>query len=100
MELTNVIQKAVLSEKSQRLEIKSVYTVVIHPHATKISVKDAFETLYGVTVEKVNIAKNREKFRQTRNGTHAKRGTVVKAYVTLKQGDKIAQFDAIVTPKK
>ncbi len=64
--LTQVIARFVSTNKSVTAEIRGVYTCFIHPSATKIDVKNAFSSLYGVEVTKVNIAKTREKFHNTR----------------------------------
>ncbi|HRI35650.1 MAG TPA: 50S ribosomal protein L23 [bacterium] len=92
MHFASIIKKPVVTEKSQRLELAGVYTVAISPSATKIDVRKTFETLYGVKVEKVNIIKVREKFRNTKTGIHAKRKESVKALVTLADGARIADL--------
>jgi ribosomal protein L23 len=63
--------------------------------ATKIDVKSAFRTLYGVEVEKVNILHTREKFHNTKKGIARRKGIEKKAMVTLKNGQKIANFEVI-----
>lgn len=95
MQLASIIKKPVVTEKSQRLELSGVYTVVIDPSATKVDVRKAFETLYAVKVEKVNIIKTREKFRSTKTGIHAKRKESVKALVTLAGDARINDLQKI-----
>lgn len=93
--LYNVIKRFTVTNKSTDGEIRGVYTCVIDSAATKIDVKNAFRTLYGVEVEKVNVLNTREKFHNTRQGIHKKRTIQKKAMVTLKSGQKIANFEVI-----
>ena len=63
--------------------------------ATKIDVKNAFKTIYGVEVEKVNVLRTREKFHNTKLGVARKKGSEKKAMVTLVNGQKIVNFDTV-----
>lgn len=92
----DVIKQSVITEKTQRDELNGVYTVIVDPRATKVDVRSAFVRLYGVTVEKVNIAKVRVKFRNTKMGVLPKRKEKKKAIVTLKKGERIDDFSKIV----
>lgn len=93
--LYNVIKRFTVTNKSTDGEIRGVYTCIIDPVATKIDVKNAFRTIYGVEVEQVNVLNTREKFHNTRQGMHKKRTIEKKAMVTLKSGQKIANFEVI-----
>lgn len=93
--LYNVIKRFTVTNKSTDGEIRGVYTCIIDPSATKIDVKNAFHTLYGVDVLKVNVLKTREKFHNTKNGMQKKRTIEKKAMVTLKNGQKVANFEVI-----
>lgn len=93
--LYSVIKKFVVTNKSTDGEVRGVYTCFIDPSATKIDVKNAFKTIYGVEVEKVNITYTREKFHNTRTGVARKKGIEKKAMVSLRNGQKIASFDDI-----
>lgn len=95
MSLYTTIQKPVVTEKSQRLELEGVYTVIVSPSSTKVDVRTAFERLYNVTVEKVNIVNTREKFRNSKHGVQVKRKNHLKALVTLKKGQRIADLQKI-----
>lgn len=92
MSLFNVIVKPIVTEKTAIMEVSgknSVYTVEVTPSSTKVDVKSAFKTIYGVDVEKVNIVKTREKFKYAKKGLVAKRKVTKKAYVTLKEGQSV-----------
>lgn len=92
MTLYNVIIKPIVTEKTATMEVagsKKTYTLEIAPNATKVDVKNAFSTIYGVEVDKVNVTSVREKFRNTRKGLGFKRRPTKKAYVTLKEGQEI-----------
>lgn len=93
--LYTVIKRFVVTNKSTDAEIRGVYTCFIDPSATKIDVKNAFKTIYGVEVEKVNINYTREKFHNTKKGIARKQGIEKKAMVSLRNGQKIVNFDAV-----
>lgn len=98
MSLYTIIKKPVITEKSQILEMKGVYTLFIDNRATKVDVRTAIERLYGVSVEKVNIIKSRSKFRVNgKHGAQIKRKERTKALVTLKNGARIADLQKTVT---
>lgn len=92
MSLYNVIVKPIVTEKTAIKEVSgksSVYTVEISNSATKVDVKSAFRTIYGVDVVKVNVVKTREKFKYAKKGLVSKRKETKKAYVTLKEGQSV-----------
>ncbi len=89
-----------LSEKSYGLsQTSNTYVFDVSRTANKLSIADAVSTLYEVTVENVNIANIQGKNKRTfvsRRGKFVRgtRSNVKKAYVTLKQGDKLPIFAA------
>jgi large subunit ribosomal protein L23 len=93
--LYNIIKKFVVTNKSTDGEIRGVYTCMIDSSATKIDVKNAFRTLYGVEVDKVNLLYTRPKFHNTRKGIARRQGIEKKAMVTLKNGQRIANFEVL-----
>lgn len=93
--LASVITRFVSTNKSVALELKGVYTCVVDPRATKIDIKHAFTTLYGVRVEKVNITQMREKQHNTKLGVQTKRTPYTKAVVTLKSPERIHDFGVL-----
>jgi len=63
----------------------------VRPEANKIEVKRAVESLFKVKVEKVRMARYLGKVRRV-GRSMGRRAEWKKAYVTLRQGDKIDFF--------
>ena len=87
-----IIKGVVVSEKSNALSSGlNQYTFEIYPDANRIEVGKAIESIYNVTVTKVNIVRRAGKKKVSRiakgkiGTTRAKK----RAIVTLKSGDKI-----------
>ncbi len=93
--LYNIIKRFVVTNKSTDGEIRGVYTCMVDENATKIDIKSAFKTLYAVDVEKVNVLYTRPKLHNTRKGIAQKKGIEKKAVVTLKNGQKITNFESV-----
>lgn len=89
-----------LSEKAYSVsESLNVYVFEVPPGANKQSVSEAVETQYKVGVTRVRIARSAPKSRRIvqRKGRKTYRGHrsgVRKAYVSLKEGDKLPFFAA------
>lgn len=95
-----VIKGFVETEKSYANQGISKYTFFVDPVATKVDVRNAVETFYGVKVTSVNTQQVRKKTRLIwRWKVYTKRQAWVKALVTLKAGDKI-DFTAFNTKDK
>lgn len=77
-----------ITEKAALLQDKGCYVFNVSTDSTKSEIKKEIETMYKVTVTKINIAKAAKKQILNRNGRGV-RGGVKKAYVYLKEGDKI-----------
>ncbi|EKE25981.1 MAG: 50S ribosomal protein L23 [uncultured bacterium (gcode 4)] len=92
MNLFDIIKKPVITEKSQRWELTGIYTVIVDKNATKVDIKNAFNGLYGVKVESVNIVKTREKVRNTKTWIAMKKRPSVKAMVKLAWKERISDF--------
>ncbi|MEK7635264.1 MAG: 50S ribosomal protein L23 [Patescibacteria group bacterium] len=77
-----------ITEKASFVAEKGVYTFEVAVDATKKQVAEAVKVFYKVTPVKVNMVKNPAKqvFVRGKKGTKA---GVKKAYVYLKEGDKI-----------
>jgi len=95
-----MILKPRLSEKTYGLSlVRNTYAFVVPSDATKHTVARAVTAQFNVTVEEVNIVNVKGKAKRTvRKGgrpTNGKRSDIKKAYVTLKEGDKLPVFDAI-----
>ncbi|SRR3989338_10689839 len=83
MELNHILISPVSTEKSTAAQARRVYTFMVHPKANKIQVTQAVETLYGVTVDHVNVISVQKKFRTSGRRTITKRPLGRKALVTL-----------------
>lgn len=85
---SDVLLRPRITEKASFIAESKVYTFEIAADATKRQVAEAVKVFYEVTPIKVNIVKNpsKEIFVRGKKGTSA---GVKKAYVYLKEGDKI-----------
>ncbi|MCY3636540.1 MAG: 50S ribosomal protein L23 [bacterium] len=90
----DVVLAPIVSEKSYELLEANVYTFRVHPEASKPEIKDAVESLFDVTVLKVNTMNRKGKRRRNRRSpTFGRRPDVKRALVTLAEGDEIELFD-------
>lgn len=89
----SVVVRPLLSEKSVSYrETEGKYSFLVRRDANKDDVKLAIEKLFDVQVEAVNTAIIRGKVK--RRGIHLSQlSNKKKAYVTLRQGQKIKIFD-------
>ena len=78
----------VVSEKSNQVIFK------VRPDATQGAIRDAVEDLFKVTVLKVRTINLMGKTRRV-GRTMGKRPDWKKAYVTLKEGDRIEFFEGV-----
>jgi len=85
---TNIIIAPVITEKSAAQAESNVYTFKISKDANKIEIKKAIEEAFGVTVVKINTLITKAKDKRVGKYT-GKTKTFKKAFVTLKDGDKI-----------
>ena len=90
----DVILEPVVSEKSYSLLEQNVYTFKVHPSASKPEIRDAVESVFGVTVLKVNTLNRKGKRkRNRRTGGWGQRPDTKRALVTLAEGDSIDLFE-------
>lgn len=95
-----------LSEKAYGLsEQRNTYIFDVESGTNKFDVAAAVATQYKVSVTKVRIAsvpgKAKRTYRQRgRKSLQGQRSDIRKAYVTLKEGDKLPIFAAVEEPKK
>jgi large subunit ribosomal protein L23 len=88
----DVIQAPLISEKGTQLTyIANQVLFKVRPDANKIEVKQAVETLFKVKVVQVRMARYLGKVRRIGRNM-GRRSDWKKAYVTLKDGDKIDFF--------
>lgn len=86
------------TEKAYFEQAKRTYIFVCPLDASKVAIKKAIEKEYIVTVEDVRVLTRKGKKTRFSRGKHAYPGTTYRrdhkfAYVTLKEGDKIAVFE-------
>ena len=90
----DVIVKPVVSEKSYALLEDNVYTFEVARSASKPEIRDAVQSIFDVTVLKVNtLNRDGKRKRNRRMLTFGKRPDVKRAYVTLIEGDSIELFE-------
>jgi len=88
----DIILNPVVSEKSYDLiEDRNTYTFEIDPRANKTEVKQAIESIFGVTVSRVNTQNRKGKLKRT-GYVVGKRPDRKRALVTLADGDEIDIF--------
>ena len=86
-----IIRAPLISEKGSFLAEHSQVLFKVRPDANKIEVKKAVETLFKVRVVKVRMARYLGKLRRVGKNM-GRRPQWKKAYVTLREGDKIDFF--------
>jgi large subunit ribosomal protein L23 len=87
-----IIRAPLISEKGSLLaETSHQVLFKVRPDANKIEVKKAVETLFKVKVVKVRMARYLGKLRRVGRNM-GRRPAWKKAYVTLREGDKIDFF--------
>ena len=86
-----IIRAPLISEKGSFLAERSQVLFKVQPDANKIEVKKAVETLFKVKVVKVRMARYLGKLRRV-GKSMGRRAQWKKAYVTLREGDKIDFF--------
>lgn len=88
----DVILSPVVSEKSYDLiEHNNTYTFVVDPRANKTEIKQAVQSIFDVTVTRVNTQNRQGKVKRT-GYVMGKRKNVKRAMVTLAPGDEIDLF--------
>ena len=94
-----------VSEKSYGLSLlRNTFVIAVPADANKVSVKQAVEAQYNVTVTNVRIAISKGKTKRTyRRGGRSVvgvRSDVKRAYVTLKDGDTLPVFAGVESEAK
>ncbi|SFS94450.1 large subunit ribosomal protein L23 [Zhouia amylolytica] len=95
----SVLIKPIITEKvTADSELNNRYGFIVNPKANKLQIKEAVESTYGVTVEKVrtmNCGPER-KTRYTKTGIqHGKTNAIKKAIVQVAEGDTIDLYSNI-----
>jgi large subunit ribosomal protein L23 len=96
----SVLLRPLVSERSHEALAQNKYTFLVKKEATKITIKQAVETIFGVKVEKVNTLWKPGKLRSTtfrgrrlRGERSGKTTSYKKAIVTLKEGETLPLFE-------
>jgi large subunit ribosomal protein L23 len=88
----SILKRPLVTEKISALNEKGKYGFIVDIAANKLEIKQAVETMYGVTVEKVNTISvmGKHKTRYTKAGVLAgRKPNYKKAIVKLKEGEVI-----------
>ena len=90
----DVIIAPVVSEKSYEQLEQNVYVFKVDTSASKPEIRRAIESIFDVTVTKVNTLNRKGKVRRNRrSNTVGKRADTKRAIVTLTEGDSIKIFE-------
>ncbi|HJM20926.1 MAG: 50S ribosomal protein L23 [Actinomycetota bacterium] len=90
----DIVIAPVISEKSYDQLEQNVYVFNVHTSASKPEIRRAVESIFDVTVKKVNTLNRKGKVRRNRrSNTVGKRADTKRAIVTLTEGDSIKIFE-------
>jgi len=90
-----IIKKPLVTEKGTKLTAEAnQYVFEVSPHANRTEIKKAIENVFKVKVEKVRTMIVRGKVKSFRMN-RGRRPNWKKAYVTLKEGEKIELFQGV-----
>jgi large subunit ribosomal protein L23 len=96
--MVGILKRPIVTEKLTAMQDKGVYAFEVEKSANKISIQQAVEKKFNVTVLSVRTAthKGKTKSQMTRRGRFEGRtASWKKAYVRLKEGDKIELFQNV-----
>lgn len=94
----SILKKPVITEKLSGMSEAGKYGLVVDNKANKVMIKKEVESMYDVTVEKVNTMRYAGKKRRryvSGRPVEGKRASFKKAIVTLKDGDVIDFYNEI-----
>lgn len=95
MESFQIVRRPLVTEKGTFLrELSGQYLFEVHRQANKNQIKEAIEKLFQVHVENVRTLNVRGKVKRVGRNI-GKRPSWKKAFVTLKQGEKIEFFEGV-----
>ena len=90
----DIVIAPVISEKSYDQLEQNVYVFNVHSSASNPEIRRAVESIFDVTVKKVNTLNRKGKVRRNRrSNTVGKRADTKRAIVTLTEGDSIKIFE-------
>jgi large subunit ribosomal protein L23 len=95
MEIHQIIRRPLVTEKGTQLrELRNQYLFEVDDRASKGQVKGAIEKLFNVHVEDVKTLNVRGKIKRVGRSI-GQRSNWKKAYVTLREGEKIEFFEGV-----
>ena len=90
----DVVIAPIVSEKSYEQLEQNIYVFQVSTSASKPEIRQAVESIFDVTVTKVNTLNRKGKVRRNRrDNTLGKRANTKRAIVTLAEGDSIQIFE-------
>ena len=90
----DVVIAPIVSEKSYEQLEQNIYVFQVHTSASTPEIRQAVESIFDVTVTKVNTLNRKGKVRRNRrDNTLGKRADTKRAIVTLAEGDSIQIFE-------
>ncbi|QCC85072.1 50S ribosomal protein L23 [Desulfovibrio desulfuricans] len=96
MEITSVLLKPLLTEKTTLIKDEAQQVAfMVHTLANKLEIKQAVEKAFDVKVEAVNVVRRAPMNRERQGRVVGRKPGWKKAYVTLRQGDKIEFFEGV-----
>ena len=90
----DIIIKPVVTEKSMTLVEENKYTFIVDKRSNKTEIKNAVESIFKVTVEKVSTMNIKGKPKRM-GRFEGKRPDRKKAIVKVKHGEKIRIYDSM-----
>lgn len=95
MDIYSIIKKPIFTEKALNLkENQNKIIVEVHPDANKVQIKKAFEQIFKVKVDSVDVINVKPKLKRV--GLHfTKTKRIKKAIVTLKPGEKLDLIEGV-----
>lgn len=94
----DVLRRPLVTEKTNyQLSMLNQYAFEVSPDATKAMVREAVETIFDVTVERVNIMRTPAKrsVRARSRRLMVRKPGIKKAIVTLADGESIEIFEGV-----
>ena len=94
LDLHNVLIQPLLTEKGTAMrEAYNTVSFLVHPDANRVQIKQAVETLLKVKVARVNVLNVQGKIKRLGRFS-GKRSDSKKAFVKLKQGEKLELYES------
>jgi large subunit ribosomal protein L23 len=87
----DIVVRPIITERSMRDMEENKYTFMVSKSANKIEIKKAVEELFGVKVEKVNVANYMGKMRRMGRNI-GRKASWKKAFVKLEEDSKKIEF--------